>query len=150
ACEDLPVEKGLSENEVTIHAPLRQPGSVRDFMAFENHLLNAAETSGINIAPEWYEIPAFYFTNHRTMHGPYEEMERRPNCEMLDFALEVAIVIGKEWKIISGDSADDYIFGYAIFNDWSARDLQLKEMHIGLGPADGKVLATSIGRYIVT
>lgn len=150
ACEDLPVEKGIYENEVTIHAPLRQPGSVRDFMAFENHLLNAAETSGINIAPEWYEIPAFYFTNHRTIHGPYEDIERPPNCEMLDFELEVAIVIGKEGKNICADEADDYIFGYTIFNDWSARDLQLKEMPIGLGPAKGKDFATSIGPYIVT
>lgn len=150
ACDESLVVKGTDEKNVTIHAPLERPGSVRDFMAFENHLLNAAATSGINVAPEWYEIPAFYFTNHRTIRGPHEEIERPPNCEMLDFELEVAIVIGKKGKNISADEADDYIFGYTIFNDWSARDLQLKEMPIGLGPAKGKDFATSIGPYIVT
>lgn len=150
ACETLPSARGHAIDDVTIHAPLQHPGSVRDFMAFENHLLNAAKTSGINVAPEWYEIPAFYFTNHRTIHGPNEEIQRPPHCEMLDYELEVAIVIGKEGRNISAEEADDYIFGYTIFNDWSARDLQLKEMPIGLGPVKGKDFATSIGPYIVT
>jgi len=150
ACVTLPSAKGHAIDDIIVHAPLQHPGSIRDFMAFENHLLNAAKTSGIHVAPEWYEIPAFYFTNHRTIHGPNEEIQRPPKCEMLDFELEVAIVIGKEGKDISVDEADDYIFGYTIFNDWSARDLQLKEMPIGLGPAKGKDFATSIGPYIVT
>lgn len=150
ACVTPPSAKGHTIDDIIVHAPLQHPGSIRDFMAFENHLLNAAKTSGINVAPEWYEIPAFYFTNHRTIHGPNEEIQRPPKCEMLDFELEVAIIIGKEGKDISVDEADDYIFGYTIFNDWSARDLQLKEMPIGLGPAKGKDFATSIGPYIVT
>ena len=150
ACDKSLSSKGHHIDDVTIHAPLQRPGSVRDFMAFENHLLNAAKTSGITVASEWYEIPAFYFTNHRTIHGPNEEIQRPPNCEMLDYELEVAIVIGKEGKNISEEKADEFIFGYTIFNDWSARDLQLKEMPVGLGPAKGKDFATSIGPYIVT
>ncbi|MBO1001705.1 fumarylacetoacetate hydrolase family protein [Pseudogracilibacillus auburnensis] len=136
--------------EVNLHAPLGNPNSVRDFMAFEDHIVNASKTSGIQVHPNWYKIPAFYFTNHTTIHDPNEGIERPPGCEKLDYELEIAIVIGKEGKNISVDEADEYIFGYTIFNDWSARDLQLKEMPIGLGPAKGKDFATSIGPCIVT
>lgn len=141
---------GESVDRVTLHAPIQKPSSVRDFMAFEEHLVNASKISGMNIAKEWYEIPAFYFSNHHAIQGPNEVVERPKNCNMLDFELEVAIIIGKEGKNISPEDADDYIFGYTILNDWSARDLQLAEMAIGLGPAKGKDFATSIGPYIVT
>lgn len=137
-------------DDVTLHAPIRKPNSVRDFMAFEEHLLNASKVSGMKIAKEWYHIPAFYFTNHNAIQGPNDIIERPNNCQMLDFELEVAIIIGKEGKNITAEQADDYIFGYTILNDWSARDLQLKEMAIGLGPAKGKDFTTSIGPYIVT
>src|SRR5699024_1558991 len=141
---------GFDLENVNLHAPIRKPGSVRDFMAFEEHLVNAYKRSGMKIPDDWYKIPAFYFTNHRTIQGPNETIERPQSCKMLDFELEVAIIIGKEGKNISAEDADDYIFGYMILNDWSARDLQLKEMSIGLGPAKGKDFATSIGPYIVT
>lgn len=141
---------GFSLDQITIHAPLKHPNSIRDFMAFEEHLLNASKTSGINVAEQWYEIPAFYFTNHHTIHGPNESIKRPPNCNWLDYELEIAVVIGKEGINISKEEADQYIFGYTILNDWSARDLQMKEMAIGLGPAKGKDFATSIGPCIVT
>lgn len=150
ACDNAPSIKGLDLENVTLHAPIRKPGSVRDFMAFEEHLVNAYKRSSMKIPEAWYQIPAFYFTNHRTIQGPNETIERPQNCEKLDFELEVAIIIGKEGKNISVEDADDYIFGYMILNDWSARDLQLGEMSIGLGPAKGKDFATSIGPYIVT
>lgn len=137
-------------SDVKLCAPLQNPNSIRDFMAFEDHIVNASKTSGIQVHPNWYEIPAFYFTNHTAIHGPNEEIERPPGCKKLDYELEIAIVIGKEGKNISVDEAEEYIFGYTIFNDWSARDLQLKEMPIGLGPAKGKDFATSIGPSIVT
>ena len=142
--------QGHPIENVTLHAPMQRPGSVRDFMAFEKHLLNAYKRNGMNIPSDWYKIPAFYFTNHRTIQGPNEIINRPQNCEMLDFELEAAIIIGKEGKNISKEEADDYIFGYTILNDWSARDLQLGEMSVGLGPAKGKDFATSIGPYIVT
>lgn len=141
---------GLSITDIHLHAPIQHPSSIRDFMAFEDHLLNAAKTSGIKVAPQWYKIPAFYFTNHRTIHGPNEKISRPPGCKMLDYELEIAIIIGKKGKDIPVTEADDYIFGYTILNDWSARDFQLEEMSIGLGPAKGKDFATSIGPYIVT
>lgn len=153
---DIVQQTNLSEmnyipySDVDLYAPLQNPNSIRDFMAFEEHIVNAAKTSGLQVHPNWYKIPAFYFTNHTAIHGPNEEIERPPGCEMLDYELEIAIVIGKEGKNISLDQAEDYIFGYTIFNDWSARDLQLKEMPIGLGPAKGKDFAISIGPAIVT
>lgn len=142
--------KGKHIDQVTLHAPIQKPGSVRDFMAFEAHLLNASKISGMKVAPQWYEIPGFYFTNHRTIQGPNEIIKRPQDCQMLDFELEAAIIIGKEGTNIAPEEADDYIFGYTILNDWSARDLQLGEMAIGLGPAKGKDFATSIGPSIVT
>ncbi|MGY3717902.1 fumarylacetoacetate hydrolase family protein [Sutcliffiella cohnii] len=151
--KELAKEHSLSSfslNEVTLKAPIPNPPSVRDFMAFEEHLVNAGKRSGIVVAPEWYEVPAFYFTNHLVLSGDSELIERPPNCKALDYELEIACIIGKEGKNIKADEADEYILGYTIFNDWSARDFQMKEMKIGLGPAKGKDFATTIGPYIVT
>jgi 2-keto-4-pentenoate hydratase/2-oxohepta-3-ene-1,7-dioic acid hydratase in catechol pathway len=137
-------------NEVSLTAPLHNPPSVRDFMAFELHVLNARKRTGRKVPEEWYEIPAFYFSNQMVLSGPEEKVERPVGCVALDYELELACIIGKEGKNIKADEADDYILGYTIFNDWSARDFQQKEMKIGLGPAKGKDFATSIGPVIVT
>lgn len=141
---------GHSIGEVELLPPLPNPSSVRDFMAFENHLLNASKNSGIVIHPNWYDIPVFYFSNHQSIHGPDQTVEIPPGCEKFDYELEIAVVIGKQGKNIKASEVDDYIFGYTILNDWSSRDLQLQEMQVGLGPAKGKDAATSIGPYIVT
>ncbi|WP_404328357.1 fumarylacetoacetate hydrolase family protein [Mesobacillus maritimus] len=141
---------GFELNQVTLTAPLPNPPSVRDFIAFEEHMVNAGKRVGLPVAPEWYEIPVFYFSNHLAIRGHNEEIERPPFCHWLDYELEIACVIGKEGKNIQADEAEDYIFGYTILNDWSARDLQSKEMKVGLGPAKGKDFANSIGPYIVT
>ncbi|WP_066304650.1 fumarylacetoacetate hydrolase family protein [Bacillus sp. FJAT-29814] len=137
-------------SEVTLTAPLPNPPSVRDFMAFELHVLNARKRTGRKVPEEWYEIPAFYFSNHLVLSGNEEKVERPAGCVALDYELELACIIGKEGKNIKAEEAEDYIFGYTIFNDWSARDFQQKEMKIGLGPAKGKDFATSIGPVIVT
>lgn len=154
----LPVLKSLEDNaepsaqlnEVTLTAPLPNPPSVRDFMAFELHVLNARKLTGRKVPEEWYEIPAFYFTNHLVLSGHNEKIERPPGCFALDYELELGCIVGKEGKNIKAEEAEDYILGYTIFNDWSARDLQQKEMKIGLGPAKGKDFATTIGPVIVT
>lgn len=137
-------------NEAELLAPLPNPSSFRDFMAFEEHILNASKRSNIEMHPNWYKLPAFYFSNHQAIKGPNEEIAIPPNCERFDFELEIAIIIGKEGTNIKAEDADDYIFGYTILNDWSARDLQLEEMTVSLGPAKGKDAATSIGPYLVT
>ncbi|WP_210363951.1 fumarylacetoacetate hydrolase family protein [Bacillus sp. REN3] len=136
--------------EIKLRAPLPNPKSVRDFYAFEQHVKTARENRGLEMIPEWYEIAVFYFTNHLAIKGPEEEIERPYACEWLDYELEIACVIGKEGRNIKAAEADSYIFGYFIMNDWSARDLQRKEMKVGLGPAKGKDFATSFGPYLLT
>ncbi|MCL7748486.1 fumarylacetoacetate hydrolase family protein [Halalkalibacter alkaliphilus] len=136
--------------EVELVAPLPNPTSFRDFVAFETHVLNATKRAGHTMAKEWYEIPVFYFSNHHAIKGPNEAIARPKKCVRLDFELEMGCIIGKEGKNISVEEAEDYIFGYTILNDWTARDLQMQEMAVHLGPAKGKDFATSIGPYIVT
>lgn len=147
-------QSGLSPTyslaEVKLLAPVPHPRSVRDFMAFELHILNAAKRLGQQMAQAWYEIPAFYFTNHQVIQGTGAKIARPRSCEWLDYELEIACVIGREGKNIRAEDAEDYIFGYTILNDWSARDLQMKESKIGLGPAKGKDFATSLGPCLVT
>jgi 2-keto-4-pentenoate hydratase/2-oxohepta-3-ene-1,7-dioic acid hydratase in catechol pathway len=136
--------------EVTLNAPLPNPKSVRDFYAFEQHVKTARENRGLEMIPEWYEIPVFYFTNHLAIKGPEDEIIRPQACEWLDYELEIACVIGKEGRNIKTKDAEQHIFGFFIMNDWSARDLQRHEMKVGLGPAKGKDFATSFGPYLVT
>ncbi|WP_404441974.1 fumarylacetoacetate hydrolase family protein [Sutcliffiella horikoshii] len=144
-------EKGrYKRNEVTLLAPLPKPVSVRDFYAFEEHVKTARARRGLEVIPEWYEMPVFYFTNHMAIKGPEEFIDKPSACEWMDYELEIACIIGKEGTDIMAQDADEYIFGYCIMNDWSARDLQAKEMKVGLGPAKGKDFATSLGPVIVT
>ncbi|WP_163538084.1 fumarylacetoacetate hydrolase family protein [Gracilibacillus sp. YIM 98692] len=140
----------IAKDEVRITAPLQKPNSFRDFVAFETHVKNATKRNGDKVAPEWYEMPIFYFSNTNTMRGPEEKVKRPSKCSCLDYELELACVIGKQGTNIKAEEAEDYIFGYTILNDWSARDLQMKEMKVLLGPAKGKDFATSIGPYIAT
>ncbi|WP_335873046.1 fumarylacetoacetate hydrolase family protein [Bacillus sp. 2205SS5-2] len=139
-----------THREVTLLAPLPRPVSFRDFYAFEEHVKTAREKRGLSVVDEWYEIPVFYFSNHLSIRGPQQKIIAPKECKWLDYELEVACVIGAEGRNISKESADKYIFGYCILNDWSARDLQRQEMKVGLGPAKGKDFATSIGPYIIT
>ena len=137
-------------SKLRLKAPLPIPKSFRDFYAFEQHVKTARENRGLEMIPEWYEIPVFYFSNHLAIKGSGEGIIKPSECNWLDYELEIACIIGKEGRNIPADQADEYIFGYSILNDWSARDLQRKEMKVGLGPAKGKDFATSIGPWIVT
>ncbi|MCE5172250.1 fumarylacetoacetate hydrolase family protein [Paenibacillus profundus] len=136
--------------DVILCAPIPKPPSVRDFYAFEAHVRTARQRRGLDVVPEWYRFPVFYFTNHQAIIGPGEQVRRPLACTSLDYELEVACVIGKEGKNISTSEAESYIFGYCIMNDWSARDIQREEVKVGLGPAKGKDFATSLGPYLVT
>lgn len=144
------LEPTYREEEVTLLSPLPTPPSIRDFMGFEMHVKNGYAKRGASIPPEWYEIPVFYFTNHHAIVGPNEPVRRPKKCLKFDYELEVCAIIGKQGRDIKANEAEDYIFGFSILNDWSARDLQMKEMNVGLGPAKGKDSATTIGPYLVT
>jgi fumarylacetoacetate (FAA) hydrolase len=130
--------------------PLPRPMSIRDFYAFESHVASARAARGKDMPPVWYELPTFYFSNAHAAFGPEEEIRIPRYSQMLDYELEVACVIGQGGRDIPVDRAGAFIFGYMVFNDWSARDRQRREMEIGLGPAKGKDFASSFGPAIVT
>ena len=125
---------------VRLRAPIPQPPSVRDFYAFEQHVRTARASRGLEVPPEWYGRPVFYFSNPAAIHGPEDEISFPAESSEWDYELEVAAVIGAEGRIA----------GFTVLNDWSARDLQRAEMTVGLGPAKGKDFATSIGPVLVT
>ena len=137
-------------SEVQLLAPLPNPRSVRDFLGFEQHMLNAGKAFGHPIGEEYYNIPVFYFTNHNAIFGPEDEVKRPKNEDKMDLELELAVIMGKKGSDISVENADDYIFGYTVFNDWTARALQRQEMTLPLGPAKGKDFANTFGPCIVT
>lgn len=124
--------------------------SFRDFYAFEAHVRNARKRRGLEMVPEWYDAPAFYFSNTASIVGPNAPIRKPPETNELDYELEIAVVVGKEGGDIPVAEADAYIAGFTILNDWSARDIQRQEMRVGLGPAKGKDFATSIGPLLVT
>ena len=120
--------------------PAGPPPSIRDFMAFEEHVRNARANRGLEVPPAWYEIPVFYFSNPGAVYRDGDDVPKPPDTAALDYELELACVIG----------SDGQPEGFTIMNDWSARDLQGKEMPVGLGPAKGKDFATSLGPVLVT
>lgn len=136
--------------DVVLYPPLPRPMSLRDFYAFEAHVKTAYEIRGRDMPPEWYEIPVFYFSNASAIYGPEESVPSPSYTKALDYELEIGCVIGKQGRDIRAEQAEEYIFGYTIFNDWSARDEQRREMGVGLGPAKGKDFASSLGPAIVT
>lgn len=150
----LPVRTHLGKeymlNEVVLYAPIPEPPSVRDFYAFEQHVKAARARRGVGMIPEWYEIPTFYFTNNSEIYGHDQEVPYPVGSKELDIELEIACVIGREGKDIPVEEAANYIAGYTIMNDWSARDFQRQDMKLNLGPGKGKDFATSLGPWIVT
>jgi len=141
---------GRRLNSVLVYPPLPRPVSFRDFYAFEDHVASARASRGEKVPEEWYQIPVFYFSNANAMTGPGETIPIPPTTQKLDFELEVACIIKKPGTNIPPDRAQEYIFGFTILNDWSARDIQRQETRVGLGPAKGKDFATSMGPCIVT
>jgi 2-keto-4-pentenoate hydratase/2-oxohepta-3-ene-1,7-dioic acid hydratase in catechol pathway len=129
-----------------------KPPSIRDFVTFESHVEGVRRSvDNANGVPEaWYDAPHFYFTNPHALYGPGEAIPRPVTSRALDFEMEVGVVVGAECRSVNEEEAEAVIFGYTIVNDWSARDLQAREMQVGLGPAKGKDFATSIGPWIVT
>lgn len=137
-------------DELNLLPPLLRPTTLRDFYAFEEHVLTANRNRGREVPKEWYDFPVFYFSNPHAVYGHGQQVPIPAYTQALDFELEVAAVIGIEGRDIPAERAMDYVFGFTIFNDWSARDVQRQEMKVGLGPAKGKDFASSLGPYLVT
>jgi len=145
----------VSLDQVQLLAPL-QPPTIRDFVAFEEHVEGVrVSVDGVaGVVPQWHEAPTFYFGNPHTVRGTGDIIPIPAGCDELDFELEVAAVIGSvpgsNGENLDAAAAHQHILGYAIFNDWSARDLQRREMKVGLGPCKGKDFASTLGPWIVT
>ena len=137
-------------NEVQLLAPVPDPQSFRDFYAFEQHVRAARKLRGLEMHPDWFRIPIFYFSNPAAIYGHGSEIPYPKKTNELDFELEFAVIIAGTGSDIPSKDADRHIAGYTICNDWSARDLQREEMAMSLGPAKGKDFATSFGPYMVT
>jgi 2-keto-4-pentenoate hydratase/2-oxohepta-3-ene-1,7-dioic acid hydratase in catechol pathway len=136
--------------DVQLLAPLPVPPTIRDFMCFEQHVAAGARRRGGEVVPQWYEMPAFYFTNPYAVVGPYDPVAIPPGSSRFDFEVEVAAVVGVAGRDLAPGDAERYLAGYTILNDWSARDLQFEEMKVSLGPAKGKDTATTLGPALVT
>ncbi|WP_243060649.1 fumarylacetoacetate hydrolase family protein [Nocardioides sp. SR21] len=144
-------ERPVAYAETDLLLPYK-PASVRDFVTFESHVegVRRSVDNASGVPEAWYDAPTFYFTNPHALYGPGVAIPRPATCRALDFELEVGVVLGAGGTDLSDAEAADVVFGYTIVNDWSARDLQSREMKVGLGPAKGKDFATSIGPWIVT
>lgn len=134
-------------NEVRLLSPLPRPNSIRDFMVFEEHVRNSLEG---DIPDVWHDIPIYYKGNPDSVVHPEEDVVWPSYTETLDYELELCAVVGKGGSDIPAAEAADHIAGYTIFNDFSARDIQMREMEGKLGPTKGKDFANGFGPYLVT
>jgi len=165
---------GLTITEVTLLTPVPDPPQIRDFLCFEEHLINGYnmlrkkkaeaepdpvealarfEREGVFAIPDiWYEQPVYYKPSRFGVIGTGHDVSWPPFSELLDYEMEFGAWVGIKGKDVTPDQARDMIFGYSIFNDISARDTQAREMSAGLGPGKGKDFETGniIGPCIVT
>ena len=137
-------------DEVTFLAPLRSPNSLRDFLAFRDHVERGAARRGTPVPEPWDRIPVFYKGNRRSILGPDEEAPWPSYTDKLDYECEVAAIVGRRGRDVPAADAGRLVFGYTIMNDWSARDVQKDEMACWLGPAKAKDFATTLGPWVVT
>src|SRR5437762_10110767 len=142
--------RGVPLANVQLLAPVPFPTSCRDGYAFRQHVAAARRNRKVEMIPEFDQYPVFYFTNHNAIQGPGDILCMPDHFQKLDFELEGAVVIGKKGRNIRASEADEYIAGYMIMNDLSARTLQMEEMLLNLGPAKGKDFSTVIGPWLVT
>lgn len=124
--------------------------TLRDFYAFESHVKNSRKRRGLDMEPEWYKIPAFYYQNVTSIMPTGSQLIKPDFTNELDFEAEIAFVIGMEGINIKKDEAMKHVSGFMLANDWSARDLQRQEMKVGLGPSKSKDFGTTLGPYITT
>lgn len=142
--------QAVAESEVRLLAPLPRPRALRDFFAFEEHALQGAKRRGEPLAKEWYEQPVYYKGNHREIYGPGDTIPWPSYTRKFDFEHEIACVVGKKGRDLTPEQAAKHIAGYAILNDFSARDIQKNEMVCRMGPAKGKDFAYGLGPYLLT
>ena len=141
----------LPVDDVRLLPPLNPP-AMRDFVTFEAHVEGAARAvEGKPGVPEgWYDHPTFCFMSPYAVIGAHDPLPVPAGCHALDYELELAIIVRQDGRDLTPEQAADHIAGYTIMNDWSARDIQSREMKLGLGPAKGKDFATTLGPWVVS
>ncbi len=157
ACIEPGLEKAIEASKTQIAVgcvfpapPVIRPTAFLDFYTFEQHVSTCRAKRGLDVVPEWYQVPAYYNSNASALFGHGQEVYYPPEEDRLDYELELACVIGKPCRNVTVEEAAEYIAGYTILNDLSARSLQKKVMAIGLGPARGKDHGSSLGPWFVT
>jgi 2-keto-4-pentenoate hydratase/2-oxohepta-3-ene-1,7-dioic acid hydratase in catechol pathway len=126
------------------------PPAYRDFMAFEEHFVNASRRFDREPADVLYEMPVSYFGNVHAIVGPDDEVPWPHYTRAMDYELELGIVIGRAGRDLTPETALDHVLGLVNFNDFSARDIQGVEMTGGLGPSKGKHFGSAVGPWITT
>lgn len=159
------LKQGHDLSSVKLLAPLPRPRRLRDCLAFEKHVRQSRanrylfgqgkerlDPATIEIPRAWYKKPVYYKGNTISIVGPEAEVHWPAYSQIIDYELEIALVTGKRGKDVPVGAAHDYVFGFMIFNDFSARDAQYIEMQTGLGPAKGKDFDTgnALGPWLVT
>ena len=136
--------------DVRLLAPLRAPNSLRDFLAFRDHVERGAARRGSEVPEAWDRIPVYYKGNRRSIAGPGDVVRWPSYTEKMDYECEVAAVVGRGGRDLDAEQAEAHVFGYTVMDDWSARDVQRDEMSCWLGPAKAKDFCTSLGPVVVT
>ncbi|MEV6138697.1 fumarylacetoacetate hydrolase family protein [Nocardia sp. NPDC051990] len=142
----------IALDAVQLRPPIPNPPAVRDCLCFLDHMRNCQESMTGNrvLKDAWYRIPAFYFANPSEVLGPYQDVPIAPGSAWQDFELEIAAIIGVGGRDLSVAEAERAIIGYTIFNDWSARDLQILEGQLAIGQGKGKDSGITLGPWLVT
>jgi len=137
-------------DEIRPLSPLVRPNSIKDCTVYEEHLLNCRDIEQGGLPDAYYEYPVYYRGNPDAVVSPDESVPCPRFTEQLDFELEIAAVIGKEGRDIDAAAAEEYIAGYTIFNDFSARDVQAEAKPVMMGPSKSKDFANGFGPCLVT
>lgn len=151
--------------QVRLRAPLPEPRQMRDFLSFEKHLRQAranrhllgiagmpSDPAKVELPEVWYRQPIYYKCNRFSVVGTGTDVVWPRYSSVMDYELEFGCVIAKDGKNVSRAEAKPFIFGWCIFNDFSARDAQMAEMAGSLGPCKGKDFDTGnvLGPWLVT
>ena len=149
AVASAPSEAALAADAAPLLAPI-DPPAYRDFMAFEQHFRFPYDRAGTPVPDVLYELPVSYMGSAQAIIGPEDEVRWPAYSEHMDYELELGIVIGRGGRDLSPERALEHVLGFTLLNDFSARDMQFREMAGRLGPSKGKHFATAVGPAIIT
>jgi 2-keto-4-pentenoate hydratase/2-oxohepta-3-ene-1,7-dioic acid hydratase in catechol pathway len=145
-----PEEALVAVGAARLLAPLPRPIRLRDCVLFVEHTARGLASMGKHVSEQYYRQVIYFNADHTHVSGPEDEVRWPRHSRFIDYELEIACVIGRTVLNATPETAADAIFGYTIFNDWSARDVQMKFMDAGQGPCEGKDFDNTLGPCIVT